>query len=485
MSKSDKPVSMKINLMLNTFLQIVNIAAPLITAPYVSRVLGVDQIGTFSYIYSLNYYFVMLIGLGTAIYGMLEIAKVRDNKAKLSGAFWEIELITVISSAFCIGIWIVFSLMYYQYTQLMLVMVMYLFAVVFDISWLFIGLERVKYTVTINATMKILGVLSIFLFVNDKQDLIKYTAILSGSMLLGNISMWIFVPRYVGRAKIFKSSFIKHFKGTMLFFIPTIATSVYMVLDKTLIGVITSSAAQNGYYEQATKVIGLVKAITVTSFNTLIGSRMAYLYYQKNTDEINKKRDLGIEFVMCISIACCFGLIGISRVFVPVFFGDDFSDAAIFLILMAPLLPIMSMSNLVGNIYYNPSGQRKRSIKYLLIGCAINIVLNLIFIPLLKGCGAVVGSIIAETLITYMYVKFSRGFISGRSLIKSIWKKVIAGLVTMIVVYLVGLLMGVRVITVLVQIFAGLVIYPLILFVLKDSSLSIIKEVIIKKKAVK
>ena len=484
MSKSNKPVSMKINLILNTFLQIVNIAAPLITAPYVSRILGVDQIGTFSYIYSLNYYFVMLIGLGTTVYGMLEIAKVRDNRVKRSTAFWEIELITVTSSVLCIAIWVVFSLMYQEYTNLMMVMILYLLAVVFDISWFFIGLERVKYTVTINATMKILGVVFIFLFVNDKQDLISYTAILSSSMLLGNISMWIFIPKYIKKSEISISSIMKHFKGTMLFFIPTIATSVYMVLDKTLIGFITSSATENGYYEQATKVIGLVKAITVTSFNTLIGSRMAYLYSQKNTEDINKKRDLGIEFVMCISVACCFGLIGISNVFVPVFFGNEFSDASIFLILMAPLLPIMSLSNLVGNIYYNPSGQRKKSVKYLLIGCAANIVLNLIFIPLFKGCGAVVGSIIAEALITFMYVRFSRGFISGRSLIKSAWKKVVAGMVIMIAVYLVGLLMGVRVITVLVQIFVGLVLYPLVLFVLKDSSLNMIEE-IIKKRAAK
>ena len=481
MDQNLKQPSLKWNFILNTFLQVLNVIAPLLTAPYVSRVLGVNQIGIYSYSYSINYYFVMLVGLGTATYGIIEISKVRDSKEERSRAFWGIELITIMTSVICILVWICTSLVYKEYTKIMLVMTMYLLAAVFDISWFFLGIEKVKYTVFINSIFKIIGVVLIFIFIKKTDDLIKYTAILSGSLMLGNLSMWIFLPRFVSNSTVTVQNILYHIKGTVLYFIPTIASSVYMVLDKTLIGAITHNAAENGYYEQATKIINLVKTVTFTSLNTLLGSRMAYLFAHNEKKEIVHKRDFALNYVLLVGIGACFGLIGISKNFVPIFFGGEYGNVIIFLILMTPLIPVMGISNLIGNLYYNPSGQRKKSTILLVIGCCVNIVLNAVFIPIFNGCGAIIASIIAEVLISIMYVHCSKGFVTFAQLMKFSWKKILSGVIMMIVVIAVDRFCGDGIITLMLQLTFGVLTYLVMLIVLRDAFVNQCKQTVLKR----
>lgn len=473
-SHSHKP-SLRVNFVLNTFLQILNMIAPFLTAPYISRVLGVDQVGVYSYTYSINYYFVMLAGLGTATYGTIEIAKVRDDVEERSRAFWGIEMITILTSTVCIVAWIAFSICYQAHTVILLTMTMYLVAVVFDVSWFFLGMERVQYSVLVNAFFKIMGIILLFLLVKSPQDLNKYVFILSGTMLAGNASMWLFLPRFVTGAKVTGKTLWKHVRGTMLYFIPTVATSVYMVLDKTLIGAITHDNAQNAYYEQATKVISLVKTVTFTSLNTLLGSRMAYLFAQNQKQEIAEKRDFALEYVLAIGIGAGFGIMGVSRIFVPIFFGKEFTQASAFLILMTPLIPVMGISNLIGNLYYNPSGRRKQSTILLLIGCMVNIALNAVLIPRFYGQGAIVASLIAEVLITAMYVHCSREFVTGSMVFRSAWKKVAAGFVMLLYLVIAERCWGFGLVTLAAQCIGGLAVYLGMLAVLHDPFLQHIR----------
>lgn len=471
MDPNRKRTSLKINFLLNTFLQILNLLAPFLTMPYVSRVLGVEQIGVFSYTNSLNFYFVMLAGLGTATYGIIEIAKVRDDIEERSRAFWGIELITVITTSVCIVAWIVFSLLYQAHTGILLAMTVYLLAVVFDISWFFLGMEQVQFSVLVNAFFKIIGILLTFVLVKSPQDVVKYVYILSGTMLVGNISMWIFLPKFIKLTKVPGNQLWKHIQGTILYFIPTVASSVYLVLDKTLIGIITHDNVQNAYYEQATKIINLVKTVTFTSLNTLIGSRMAYLFAHDQRQEIAQKRDFALEYVLTIGIGAAFGIVGVSSIFVPLFFGEAYTEASDFLILMTPLIPIMGISNLIGNLYYNPSGRRKKSTTLLLIGCGVNLVLNAIFIPHFYGTGAIVASILAEILITVMYVNCSRQFVTGRMLLQIAWKKMIAGAVMLVFLLTVKHYIQNVFSALAIQCIGGMTIYVLTLAVLGDSFL--------------
>lgn len=469
MNQNKNKPSLKINFLLNTMLQLLNILSPFLTAPYVSRVLGVEQNGIFSYTYSINFYFVMLAGLGTASYGVIESAKVRDDIEERSCTFWGIELITVLTSTVCTAVWLLFSLCYQEHTVILLAMTMYIFAVVFDISWFFLGMEQVQYTVLINAFFKILSIVLIFTLVKSPQHIIRYVCILSGTLLAGNASMWLFLPKFVKLVKVPGDHLWKHIKGTILYFIPTVASSVYLVLDKTLIGIITHDSAQNAYYEQATKIVNLVKAVTFTSLNTLLGSRMAYLFAHEQKQEIAQNRDFALEYVLALGIGATFGIVGVSDTFVPFFFGADYAPASKFLILMSPLIPIMGISNLIGNLYYNPSGRRKKSTILLLVGCGFNLVLNAFFIPAFYGEGAIIASVIAETMITALYVRYSQQFVTFRMLLKSAWKKILAGVGMFVLILMIRNIFQSDLLTLAVQCASGVTIYIILLIVLNDT----------------
>ena len=486
MEKQIKQSSLKWNFVLNTFLQIINIVAPLLTTPYVSRVLGVEQIGIYSYTYSINYYFVMVAGLGTATYGIIEIAKVRDNPKVRSRVFWAIEFLTIITSFLCIAFWIIISILYREFTLIMLSMTFYILAVTFDISWFYLGIEKVKYSVGMNSFFKLLAVPLIFYFVKTPGDLVKYAIILSGTMFIGNASIWFFLPNFINKSKVTVEDLIYHFRGTILYFIPTIATSVYTVLGKTLIGVITHDNNEIGYYEQATKIITLIKTVTFTSLNTLLGSRMAYLFAHNNIHEIQKKRNIALDYMMLLGIGACFGLIGVAYNFVPLFFGEEYVNASLFLILMSPLLPIMGMSNLVGNLYYNPTGQRKKSTIILVIGCGVNIGFNILFVPFWGGVGSIIASLIAEVLITILYIVFSKKFVTFFMILTISWKKIISGSIMLLYTCWISDLMGKGIIVLAVQCIGGVGIYFLSLIILKDKFvLNFIKKILLQLKVIR
>ena len=162
-----KNVGLKTNLALSTIYQILAIILPLATAPYVSRVLGVDNIGIYSYTHSYLLFFSMFAALGTVSYGTREIARNRNNRERRSQLFWEIAVLTIITTTVVIIAWGCFAVFQNQYKKYYAILTVALIATMFDISWLYAGLEQFKYTVAQNLLFKIIGVLAIFAFVKD------------------------------------------------------------------------------------------------------------------------------------------------------------------------------------------------------------------------------------------------------------------------------------------------------------------------------
>ena len=206
----DTQPSLKKNIAISTLYQILLIILPIVTAPYIARVLGPDQSGVYDYTTSIMTYFAMFAALGTASYGVREIARVRDDAAMRSKLFWEIELMTVMTSSVCIVVWFIFIALTPQYKTIYLVLTMGLLSTMFDISWFFAGMEQFKYTVTKNAACKLIGVILMFLFVKKQEDLLLYVIIIISSTMIGNLSMWLYVPRFVEKVDFRTFTFRKH-----------------------------------------------------------------------------------------------------------------------------------------------------------------------------------------------------------------------------------------------------------------------------------
>ena len=458
------------------------IILPIITAPYVARVLGPDQSGIYDYTNSIQTYFAMFAALGTASYGAREIARVRDDAALRSKLFWEIELMTVMTSAVCIIVWFIFIAFTPQYKVIYLVLTMGLFSTMFDISWFFAGMEQFKYTVTKNAACKLIGVVLMFLFVKKQEDLLLYIIIITASTMIGNLSMWLYVPRFTQKVDFKTLKFGRHFRETLIYFIPSIATSVYTVLDRTLIGVITKNKAENGFYHYTMQIVNMMKALTFSSLNMVLGSRIAYLFAEEKYDEIKVRIRDSINYILFMGIGICFGLSGVAKRFVPVFLGPGYDRVIIMLMLMSPIVVIIGVSNCLGSQYYTPSGNRKLSAKFIIIGALVNLVLNLILIPRYWGYGAIAASLIAEMVITVLYLKFCKGYLTVDTIVREGSRKLAAGVAMFAVIRIIDRFIASDIIALLIEVAVGFSVYCIMIVLLRDTFITeIVMGKILKK----
>ena len=479
----DTQPSLKKNIAISTLYQILIIILPLITAPYIARVLGPDQSGVYDYTNSIMTYFAMFAALGTASYGVREIARVRDDAAMRSKLFWEIELMTVMTSTVCIIAWFIFIAITPQYKVIYLVLTMGLLSTMFDISWFFAGMEQFKYTVTKNAACKLIGVILMFLFVKKEEDLLLYIIIMISSTMIGNLSMWLYVPRFVEKVDFRTLTFRKHFHETLIYFVPTVATSIYTVLDRTLIGVITKNKAENGFYHYAMQIVNMMKALTFSSLNMVLGSRLSFLFAEKKYDEIKEKIADSTNYILFMGYGICFGVIGVAKRFVPVFLGPGYDRVATMLILMSPIVIIIGISNCLGSQYYTPAGYRKLSARYIIIGAVVNLLLNLVLIPKFWGYGAIVASLIAEGAITVLYLKNCNGYLRVSTIIKDSWKKLIAGLIMLIVIKVLDVIISSDIAALFMEVAVGFTVYLAVVTLLRDSFMTdLVMGKILKRK---
>lgn len=462
--------SIKKNYIYNTLYEILAIISPLITAPYVSRIFGADGVGVYSYTSAISTYFTMFAALGVKSYGQREIAQHRDNKEEASRLFWELELMCISTTLICLLGWVLLIIFSTGYSVYYLVLTMTVVATAFDISWFWGGYEQYRFIVIRNSLIKIIGIVLLFVFVHKKTDLLLYVALIAATGLLGNISMWSYLPKYLVKVKPGSLKIARHYKETIVYFIPTIATSIYTVLDKAMIGWITKSDFENGYYEQATKIIHICKSL-VFSINTVMSSRMSFLFSKKMYDEIKTKMKTTINFILLISVPIVFGLIGVSSRFVPFFYGNGFEMTTQIIYIMAPLLIIIGISNCLGALYFTPSGQRARSNKAIITGAIVNLVFNSFLIYFLHAKGAAIASIIAELTITCMYLYMSKDFFDISCILHCIWKRLIAASAMLLVIYLLDHMISSDLFAILLEVGIGAIIYAICLVILRDAFL--------------
>lgn len=466
-----KEKSIKKNFIYSTFYQILTMILPLITTPYVSRVLGADGIGTYSYTYSFQTYFAMFAALGVLSYGQREIARNRDDVEVRSRLFWEIEAMVVVTTAVTLVVWFVFSLIYAKYTAIFIVLTINLVAVIFDISWFFSGLEEFQYIVAKNTAVKLITVVLLFVLIKEKNDLLLYVGLMAVGTLAGNISMWTKLPKFVKKIPMKTINLKHHIRESLIYFVPTIATSVYTVLDKTMIGLITDSTYENGYYEQATKIINMAKALAFTSLNTVMGARTAYLFKEEKTEEIHHKIENSFNYIFLMAFGMCFGIIGVADGLVPWFFGDGYEPVAGLLKMFSPIIIIIGISSCLGGLYYNPVGKRATSAKFIICGSVCNLIFNSIFIPKMGTTGATLGSLFAESIITVLYIAFSDGYAKVGMLIRLSWKKLISAGIMLVAILSFYNWFEKNIYLTVIQIVVGVLVYGISLLLMRDEYL--------------
>lgn len=272
------------NYMYNLIYQVLILILPLITTPYLSRVLGAEGIGIYGYTYSIVTYFILFGSLGIALYGQREIAYVQNNTRKRKKVFLELILVRFITIAIAIFIYCFVFLKNGKYKQYYFILLLELIASGFDISWFFQGIEEFKKTVFRNVLVRLTSVSLVFIIVKNSNDLWKFILIYSLADLLGNLLLWVYLPKYLKGKKVGRLDLKKHLIPLFMLFIPQITNKVYNLLDTTMLGAIVANKKETGYYEQTQKVIRLLITI-VTSLGVVMVPRVASIYASRRQKE--------------------------------------------------------------------------------------------------------------------------------------------------------------------------------------------------------
>lgn len=454
--------TIKKNLFYNSIYQILAFVAPLVTTPYVSRVLGAEGTGLYSYAYSIAFYFVMFAMLGLNNYGNRTIAIVRNDKNKLSRTFWSIYIFQLIASIVMLLCY-VFYLSCFGTDEIMgIILIGYVISAALDINWFFYGLEEFRITVIRNTIVKILTISATFLFVKTSGDVYIYGGVQVLGIILSQVLLWIPLRRYVVFKKVKREEVTAHIKPNFILFIPVIAVSVYKMLGKIMLGNMIDTI-EVGYYEAGDRIIQIPVTL-INVIGTVMLPRMSHLVATNNKELSNKYISKSILLIILLSTSLSFGLMGVLKEFIPLFFGPGFTDSIYVLQYLLPSCIFLAFANVIRTQYLIPNQQDSKYVKSVLLGAVVNIIINLILIPRYAAIGAAIGTLSAEITVCLVQCWETRKQLPIVRYFFQSFPFLIAGVIMYLVLLQINL--NVSVVAIIgIKVLIGIVVYFLVLLV--------------------
>ncbi|MGX7174049.1 flippase [Enterococcus ratti] len=377
--------------------QLTKIIMPIITVPIVSKALGPSGLGIFNYTNSIAQYFVLVASLGIAMYGNREIALVYHRKENISKIFWEICLLKVILTSITLVVYFLFISFldnrFYFYIQSLTIL-----AVMFDISWFFMGIEDFKKNSMTNLGIQFITFILIVCFIKDSSDTRLYVLLQSLGTLLSQVFTWFFIRKHIDFKRILLIDSLRHARASFEFFIPQVAILLYTNLNKTLLGIFIGSTAV-GYYTNSL-TINTVFITIITTVDMVLLPHMSGLYAKGNVKKMVAIIDKTIHLQLYFSIPAMFGMLTVYDKLVPWFFGKDFLFINKVIPIFSILIVVMPLGMSISRQYLIPIGKVKVYNKSVLIGAVINILCNLILLPSIGFFGVVFSNILAEIFVT-------------------------------------------------------------------------------------
>jgi len=397
--------NLKVNFIYNSMYQLLIMFIPLLTTPYLSRVLGSGGVGIYSYNFSIANYFVLFIMLGLNNYGNREIAKVKDDKNKLESSFWNIYIMQFFCGVVINIIYIAYCFTIAKNKIIALIMGIYVFSGILDINWFFFGIEKFKLTVIRNTVIKILVTCLIFVLVKTNQDVWKYCLIMSFGILISQIVMWRYLKHEICYVKPTWKEVKRHIVPNLFLFLTVLAISLYKIMDKIMLGIL-SFDSQVGYYELSEKIIAIPTAL-ITSLGTVMLPRMSNLVAKKENESslLNKS----IILAMFLSSSMCFGIMSVAKEFVPLFYGKGYQTCIYLYLILLPSCVFLTFANVIRTQFLLPHQMDKTYVVSTFLGAGINVFANLLFIPKYGAVGAGIGTLLAEiTVCLYQSIAVAR-----------------------------------------------------------------------------
>lgn len=453
------------NYLYNVVYQILVLLVPLITVPYVSRVLGPDLVGINSYTNSWMTFFLLVGQMGIALYGNREVAYHRENPIERSQIFWGIELLQVMTIMSALITYLIavflFSTTFKEY---FLLQSLWIIAAGVDVSWYFMGMENFQRIVFRNMLVKLTSVVLIFLLIKGHDDLGKYIALLGLSNLIGNLTLWPYLRDEIKWVPIRTWHPFKHFYPALLLFIPTITTQVYQVVNRLMLGRM-STQNQLGQFQNADQIIKVVLAIATASGQVML-PHIANKFSKGDIKGIRESLYNSFDFITAIAVPMMFGVMAIAEPFAPWFLGSEFNNAGRLMMIEAPIILFIGWSNVTGTQYLMPISRTKEYTISVTIGAVVNVITNFLFIAKWGANGAALATSISEFSVTAVQLMYIKSTIRRRQLFNTFWKYLVSGLFMFFIVNRLANIIKMNIGNLVLEVVLGIMVYMLCLFIL-------------------
>lgn len=390
--------SLKKNFIYNSAYQVFQIITPLVTTPYLSRVLGASGIGVYSYTNSIANYFVMFATLGMSQYGVRAIASAGNDRDARSKVFWSAYLSQLVVSLIVIAAYFLYALTMPQGGQVnALLWSMWVVSCAFNVTWLFFGTEDFRRTTIRSFAVKVIELVGIFTLIHSKNDVWLYCGLDAFTFLLNQVVLWPFVKDFVDPYRPSWDEVKTHFKPNLALFVPVVAVSLYTTLNTVLLGALSTSE-QTGFYSYAEKLSKMPMSV-ITALGTVMLPRMSNALATGHRKEGLELIESSMWLMLAMAFALSFGIMGVAREFVPVFLGEEFTPAIPTMVLLPWIIPFICVTNVIGVQYLLPSHRDAQYTASVCCGAVVNVVLCAFLIPPLGSLGSAIGTVVAEAVV--------------------------------------------------------------------------------------
>lgn len=474
MSNSNKKqCSLGVNAILNGLQSVLNLIFPLITFPYVSRILSVDGMGIYNFSNTYVGYFLLIAGLGITTYAVREGAKFRDNYRKMSDFSSEIFTLNMISTLIAY-ILLVLSLLIFNalntYALCILIFSVQILFTTLGTNWLYVIYEDYAYITSRNIAFKIVSVILLFVFVKKSTDYFVYAWITVLASVGSNILNYIHAKSFVNLRFLWRTKWKTHLKPTLIIFASAVAVNIYVSSDNTILGLIKGNY-EVGIYGVSVKIYTIVASL-LTAILTVTIPRLSALYGKKSFDEYHALLNRLMNLLIILAFPAMTGLMMLSKNIVMIIAGEKYIQASTSLAIIAWAILFSLFSWIFSDCVLLPAKRENYLLKNTIITAIFNILINLIFIPLWSYDGAALSTVLAEVMSVTMNAYYGRDILkrtfSNRSILKNIFDSLVGCIVIVIICYVVNSNIDSYIIGLIISVSLAIVAYFSVLLLMKN-----------------
>ena len=407
-----KKNSIKVNAFFNTFREFLDLAAPMITFPYVARVLMPENLGKVQFATSIVQVFTFFAALGLPLYGVRKIAQVRDDIHERSKVFKSLVSIELITTAI-VYIVFIFSILYvdkfHKEIVLYLILGIGIGFKTFGFEWFFKGMEEYRFMAYRRLIAKVIGIILTFVIIRGPEDYVLYGSISIITMFISRVMNYWNLRKMIEHIPFKEVNMKDHINGAVYFFLLFISTKLYNNVDKIMLGFLSSNTSVS-YYVTANKLIRILKTIFVAANSVLI-PRFSNLVANGKHNKVKSLSQKAVSHIFFLSLPAMAGLYILSYEVVMLFGGQKYLPSVITMRILLPILILIPLKSLIGKQILLTYGKQRLVISAISMSTLLNILLNTMLIPKFGQNGAAIASIVSEMTILIIEIIFGWTYI--------------------------------------------------------------------------